>query len=50
MVYGVGASAGRFQYVKEHAALFQELDLSWAWFDWRGGGGDGWVHGSSEIA
>ncbi len=50
VVHGVPASAGRYTYMSDLAAMLQKLDIGWAWWTWRGGhGGEGWQHGSFEI-
>ena len=27
----------------------RRLRRGWSWWNWRGGGGEGWAHGSSEF-
>mmetsp|Transcript_31958 Transcript_31958/g.95996 ORF Transcript_31958/g.95996 Transcript_31958/m.95996 type:complete len:245 (+) Transcript_31958:431-1165(+) len=49
VVHGVADSAGRRAYVEDVADLLQQHDIGWAWWVWRGGGGDDWTHGSSEL-
>ena len=48
-VHGLDAAAGRFRFISDVARTLQEAGIGWAWWVWRGGG-DGWDHGSMEIA
>lgn len=49
VVHGVTAEQGRYKYMKDVAELLQENDIGWAWWVFRGGGGDDWSHGSMEF-
>ena len=48
-VHGLSAEAGRFQFMSDVASVMQDLNIGWTWWMFRGGGGDGWAHGSSEL-
>ena len=39
----------RYDYMSDVASLMSELDIGWTWWNFRGGGGSGWTHGSSEV-
>ena len=45
----MGAAGGRYEYMRDFAALLRRLDVGFAWWTWRGGGDEGWKHGSMEI-
>ena len=44
-----GKSGGRYAFMADLAATLQRMDIGWAWWTWRGGGGTDWKDGSTNI-
>eukprot|EP01065_Artemidia_motanka_P006723 TRINITY_DN13281_c0_g1_i1.p1 TRINITY_DN13281_c0_g1~~TRINITY_DN13281_c0_g1_i1.p1 ORF type:complete len:415 (+),score=78.16 TRINITY_DN13281_c0_g1_i1:181-1425(+) len=49
VVHGVTKAQGRYQFMKDFAELMQSLHIGWTYWNWRGGGGTTWAHGSFEF-